>query len=186
MGSCFSSHKKVSNQSNSSIEKSLHPSQWNEQNIILWLQQSSNLSLLIKTFQKHKISGLTFANLSQDELQNELHITQFGLVKDFILLRDKLLSDYNCNKHEDISNTQTHSNNNKTPNTPSSTLHNMPINLLNQIQNSNNCNDIDERETSPLLTEDMNIIGNNTYANTNNTTTINTGQTELFNDNDII
>ena len=73
-----------------------NPTDWSQREIIEWLHLTSNghLSDLVKPFIEHKISGISFATLSQQELQKELNIKEYGLVKEFLIQRDRMLSFY--------------------------------------------------------------------------------------------
>eukprot|EP00484_Ammonia_sp_Unknown_P025603 CAMPEP_0197031100 /NCGR_PEP_ID=MMETSP1384-20130603/10195_1 /TAXON_ID=29189 /ORGANISM="Ammonia sp." /LENGTH=731 /DNA_ID=CAMNT_0042460581 /DNA_START=11 /DNA_END=2206 /DNA_ORIENTATION=+ len=165
MGCCQVSppHKTPANQ----ILSSTNPSEWTEAQISTWLKVAANghLASLRKPFKKHKISGLAFANLTKEELQQHLHVTEYGLVKEFILQRDKLIAEYQRNHIDTVSTTHSNSNHSKLrPHTPSSSgptkhssetaqkqhsHHKANINTTPQLTNID-----DERETSPLLEDD--------------------------------
>ena len=125
--------------------------------------------------------------MTQNELQTELKISQFGLVKEFILQRDKLINDYKQKQiNNTLSTTQSNTHSKLPPNTPSSSTRKLPHCLLNQIE-QNSMNELtqkklkqinDERETSPLLNENIlnqqtsiEAINERTNTNTSNTMT---------------
>eukprot|EP01083_Nonionella_stella_P054624 144188_1 len=146
--------------------------------IILWLNHSGNLSQLIKPFKKHKISGLTFTNLTKQDMKKELHITEFGLIKEFILLRDQVVRDYQRHKLDDTFSTTTnsHSNPKSFIREDSGSTQKIYRALLTEIQSNTNITNTntkdtfqkqlkaidDERETSPLLTETVEHATTNT------------------------
>eukprot|EP01084_Bolivina_argentea_P176795 305882_1 len=92
MGSCSAASPNVHI---SDILK-VDPEDWTHMYIIEWLKSTCDgeLSSLIKPFQSHKISGVTFIKLTNQQLKEELQIKQFGLREQFIHHRDKLIHNY--------------------------------------------------------------------------------------------
>eukprot|EP01084_Bolivina_argentea_P284116 486825_1 len=104
-------------------------------------------------------------------MKNELHITEFGLIKEFILLRDQVVRDYRRNKLDTFSTTHSHSNPQsytQEEREDSGSTQKIYRALLKEIQSNTNTKSNtnirdtfqkqlkaidDERETSPLLTE---------------------------------
>ena len=148
-------------------------------------------------FKQHRIVGVAFITITQQELKTELKINEYGLIKTFVMERDKLISEYKQLRMDTLSTTQSNTNS-KLPNTPSSSTRKLPHCLMNQIhgnlinddkQNhkemimktkskSKSLQEInDERETSPLLIDTALPITNNSSNHTNHTLNTNTTTT---------
>eukprot|EP01084_Bolivina_argentea_P136090 239707_1 len=92
MGSC------VTIESNANIPDifDIDPKDWKHADVIEWLRLTSNGKLypLIHSFKQHKINGISFMKLTNDDLLRSLNIQQFDLRKQFINERVKLVANY--------------------------------------------------------------------------------------------